>query len=297
MSKKERYNLLIGLLFISPWIVGFLAFLVYPIAYSAYLSFTEITGYGAALETRWAGLANYQRMLTDNLMWKSLYNTAYYTVLAVPIGLAVAIVLALAMNQRLREVPLYRAAFYLPGVLPTFAVSIVFVWLLNPRYGLVNLVLGVFGVSAINWFGDPAFSKIAIVILAQLGAGQYALIFLAGMRGIPQTLYDAAEVDGASGWRKFRHITLPLLTPVILYDLIVGLGFGLQVFEQAYITTNGGPADSTLFYVFYLYNNAFRYSQMGYAAAQSWILFLISIALAGVLFWWSKRWVNYEVVA
>jgi multiple sugar transport system permease protein len=297
MGKKERYNLLIGLLFISPWIVGFLAFLVYPIAYSAYLSFTEITGFGAALETRWAGLANYQRMLTDNLMWKSLYNTAYYTVLAVPIGLAVAIVLALAMNQRLREVPLYRAAFYLPSVLPTFAVSIVFVWLLNPRYGLVNLVLGLFGVQNINWFGDPAFAKIAIVILAQLGAGQYALIFLAGMRGIPQTLYDAAEVDGASGWRKFRHITLPLLTPVILYDLIVGLGFGLQVFEQAYITTNGGPADSTLFYVFYLYNNAFRYSQMGYAAAQSWILFLISIALAGVLFWWSKRWVNYEVVA
>jgi multiple sugar transport system permease protein len=297
MSKKERYNLLIGLMFISPWIVGFLAFLVYPIAYSAYLSFTEITGFGAALETRWAGLANYQRMLTDNLMWKSLYNTAYYTVLAVPIGLAVAIVLALAMNQRLREVPIYRAAFYLPGVLPTFAVSIVFVWLLNPRYGLVNLVLGLFGVQNINWFGDPAFAKIAIVILAQLGAGQYALIFLAGMRGIPQTLYDAAEVDGASGWRKFRHITLPLLTPVILYDLIVGLGFGLQVFEQAYITTNGGPADSTLFYVFYLYNNAFRYSQMGYAAAQSWILFLISIALAGVLFWWSKRWVNYEVVA
>jgi multiple sugar transport system permease protein len=158
-------------------------------------------------------------------------------------------------------------------------------------------VLGVFGVPAINWFGDPAFAKLAIVILAQLGAGQYALIFLAGMRGIPQTLYDAAEVDGASGWRKFRHITLPLLTPVILYDLVVGLGFGLQVFEQAYITTNGGPADSTLFYVFYLYNNAFRYSQMGYAAAQSWILFLISIALAGVLFWWSKRWVNYEVVA
>lgn len=297
MGKKERYNLLIGLLFISPWIVGFLAFLVYPIAYSAYLSFTEITGFGAALETRWAGLANYQRMLTDNLMWKSLYNTAYYTVLAVPIGLAVAIVLALAMNQRLREIPLYRAAFYLPSVLPTFAVSIVFVWLLNPRYGLVNLVLGLFGVQNINWFGDPAFAKIAIVILAQLGAGQYALIFLAGMRGIPQTLYDAAEVDGASGWHKFRNITLPLLTPVILYDLIVGLGFGLQVFEQAYITTNGGPADSTLFYVFYLYNNAFRYSQMGYAAAQSWILFLISIALAGVLFWWSKRWVNYEVVA
>jgi multiple sugar transport system permease protein len=297
LSRRERQKLITGLLFISPWIIGFLAFLAYPILYSAYLSFTEIKGFGASIETNWVGLENYRYMIRDNLFWKSLYNTVYYTVLAVPIGLGVAITLALAMNQKLREIPLYRAAFYLPSVLPTFAVSLVFVWLLNPRYGLVNLALGLFGVANINWFGDPAYSKMAIVILAQLGAGQYALIFLASMRGIPQTLYDAAEIDGASAWHKFWNITLPLITPVILYDLIVGLGFGLQVFEQAYITTNGGPADSTLFYVFYLYNNAFRYNQMGYAAAQSWLLFLISISLAGVLFWWSKRWVNYEVSA
>ncbi len=297
LSRRERQKLITGLLFISPWIIGFLAFLAYPILYSAYLSFTEIKGFGASIETNWVGLENYRYMMRDNLFWKSLYNTIYYTVLAVPIGLGVAITLALAMNQKLREIPLYRAAFYLPSVLPTFAVSLVFVWLLNPRYGLVNLALGLFGVANINWFGDPAYSKLAIVILAQLGAGQYALIFLASMRGIPQTLYDAAEIDGASAWHKFWNITLPLITPVILYDLIVGLGFGLQVFEQAYITTNGGPADSTLFYVFYLYNNAFRYNQMGYAAAQSWLLFLISISLAGVLFWWSKRWVNYEVSA
>jgi multiple sugar transport system permease protein len=297
LSRRERQKLITGLLFISPWIIGFLAFLAYPILYSAYLSFTEIKGFGASIETNWVGLENYRYMIRDNLFWKSLYNTVYYTVLAVPIGLGVAITLALAMNQKLREIPLYRAAFYLPSVLPTFAVSLVFVWLLNPRYGLVNLALGLFGVANINWFGDPAYSKLAIVILAQLGAGQYALIFLASMRGIPQTLYDAAEIDGASAWHKFWNITLPLITPVILYDLIVGLGFGLQVFEQAYITTNGGPADSTLFYVFYLYNNAFRYNQMGYAAAQSWLLFLISISLAGILFWWSKRWVNYEVSA
>ncbi len=297
LSRRERQKLITGLLFISPWIIGFLAFLAYPILYSAYLSFTEIKGFGASIETNWVGLENYRYMMRDNLFWKSLYNTIYYTILAVPIGLGVAITLALAMNQKLREIPLYRAAFYLPSVLPTFAVSLVFVWLLNPRYGLVNLALGLFGVANINWFGDPAYSKLAIVILAQLGAGQYALIFLASMRGIPQTLYDAAEIDGASAWHKFWNITLPLITPVILYDLIVGLGFGLQVFEQAYITTNGGPADSTLFYVFYLYNNAFRYNQMGYAAAQSWLLFLISISLAGVLFWWSKRWVNYEVSA
>lgn len=297
LTRKERYNLLIGLLFISPWILGFLAFLVYPIIASAYLSLTEVTGFGKAIETNWVGLANYQYMFSDELFYKSLYNTLYYTVLAVPVGLVVAIVLALAMNQKLPEIPIYRAALYLPSVLPVFAVSIVFIWVLNPRYGIVNLVLGWFGAPSINWFGDPAWAKLAIVMLAQLGAGQYALIFLAAMRGIPQTLYDAAEIDGATGWTKFRHITLPLITPVILYDLIVGLGFGLQVFEQAYITTNGGPADSTLFYVFYLYNNAFRYSQMGYAAAQGWLLFVISLLLAWVIAWWSKRWVNYEVVA
>jgi multiple sugar transport system permease protein len=201
------------------------------------------------------------------------------------------------MNQKLVEIPIYRAALYLPSVLPVYAVSFIFIWLLNPRYGLVNLAMSAVGLPSINWFGDPAWAKLAIVMLAQLGAGQYALIFLAGLRGIPQTLYDAAEIDGASSLRKFWHITLPLLTPVILYDVIVGLGLGLQVFEQAYITTNGGPVDSTLFYVFYLYNNAFRYGQMGYAAAMSWFLFVISLLLALLVFWSSKRWVNYEVVA
>ena len=292
MSRRERYNLMIGLLFISPWIIGFLAFLVYPIVSSAYLSFTRFSGFGTAT---WIGWGNYTRMANDALFWKSLYNTAYYTLLAVPIGVIVAIVLAVAMNQKLREIPVYRAALYLPSVLPVYALSFIFIWLLNPRYGLINLVLSWFGVPPINWLGDPAWAKFSIVLLAQLGAGQYALIFLASIRGIPQTLYDSAEIDGATQWGRFRFITLPLITPVILYDVIVGLGLGLQVFAPAYITTGGGPVNSTLFYVYYLYNNAFRYSQIGYASALSWVLFALSIALAYGVFWSSRRWVNYEV--
>ncbi len=294
MTKKEWNNVFLGLLFISPWIIGFLAFLIYPILSSGYMSLTDFSGFG---DMTWVGTDNFKHMFNDELFWKSLYNTLYYTILAVPVGAIIAIILALAMNQKLVEIPIYRAALYLPSILPVYAVSFIFIWLLNPRYGLVNLVMSAVGLPSINWFGDPAWAKLAIVLLAQLGAGQYALIFLAGLRGIPQTLYDAAEIDGASSWRKFWHITLPLLTPVILYDVIVGLGLGLQVFEQAYITTNGGPVDSTLFYVFYLYNNAFRYGQMGYAAAMSWFLFIISLLLALLVFWWSKRWVNYEVVA
>jgi multiple sugar transport system permease protein len=294
MTKKEWNNVFLGLLFISPWIVGFLVFLVYPIVSSAYMSLTEFSGFG---DMSFIGTNNYKQMFEDQLFWTSLYNTLYYTILAVPLGAIIAIILALAMNQKLVEIPIYRAALYLPSVLPVYAVSFIFIWMLNPRYGLVNLAMSAVGLPSINWFGDPAWAKLAIVMLAQLGAGQYALIFLAGLRGIPQTLYDAAEIDGASSLRKFWHITLPLLTPVILYDVIVGLGLGLQVFEQAYITTNGGPVDSTLFYVFYLYNNAFRYGQMGYAAAMSWFLFVISLLLALLVFWSSKRWVNYEVVA
>jgi multiple sugar transport system permease protein len=292
MSRRERYNLMIGLLFISPWVIGFLAFLVYPIISSAYLSFTRFSGFGAAT---WIGWGNYTRMAQDALFWKSLYNTAYYTLLAVPIGVVVAIVLAVAMNQRLREIPVYRAALYLPSVLPIYALSFIFIWLLNPRYGLINLVLHWFGVPPIDWLGNPDWAKFSIVLLAQLGAGQYALIFLASIRGIPQTLYDSAEIDGASQWHKFRFITLPLITPVILYDVIIGLGLGLQVFAPSYIITGGGPVNSTLFYVYYLYNNAFRYSQVGYASALSWVLFILSVVLAYGVFRWSRRWVNYEV--
>lgn len=293
MTRKERRNLLLGLLFISPWIVGFLAFLVYPIWYTLELSFTRYGGFG---DPEWIGLGNFRRMLNDSLFWTSVWNTFYYTALAVPIGVVVALVLALAMNQGLPEIPIYRAILFLPSVLPLFAISFIFLTLLDPNQGIVNEFLRRFGLSPPNWFGDPSYAKIGIVAIAQFGAGQIALIYLAGLKGIPQHLYEAAMLDGAGAIRRFFTVTLPLLTPIILYNLILGISLGLQVFTQSYIITQGGPAQSTTFYVYYLYDNAFTYGgQMGYASAMAVVLFVITFIIAGLVFVTSKRWVHYDL--
>jgi multiple sugar transport system permease protein len=289
---KNLRSLLVGLLFISPWIVGFFLFLVYPVLANFYLGATQYSGFG---EPQWVGFQNYVELVRDPLFWKSLYNTLYYVILAVPLGVFVAIALALAMNQKVREAAVYRTLLYLPSVAPIFALSMMLIWLLNPRYGLFNYLLGFLHVPAINWLGDIRWSKLAIVLIAQFGAGQFALIFLAALRAIPSTLYDAASLDGAGPWRRFFHITLPLLTPVILYDIIIGIGFGLQVFAPAYIMTDGGPLNSTMFTALYIYKNAFEYSRVGFAATVSGILFAINTALAVVTFWSSKYWVNYSI--
>ncbi len=295
MTKRERHNLVMGLLFISPWIFGFLAFLAYPFYYTIRISFTRYSGFG---EPTWVGLDNYRRLFQDDLFWTALYNTFYYTGLAVPLGVVVAMVMALAMNAPLPEVPIYRAILYLPSVIPLFALSFIYLALMSPTQGIVNRALINIGLPNINWFGDPTYSKIALVALAQFGAGQVALIFLAGLKGIPPSLYEAAMLDGAGMWRKFWNITIPMMTPVILYDIILGLSLGVQIFTQIIIIFGndppGNPANSTLSYVLYLYNNGFRYGQMGYASSLALILFLISMALALLIFRWSKRWVHYE---
>lgn len=289
---KNLRSLLVGLLFISPWIIGFFLFLVYPVLANFYLGMTQYSGFG---EPQWIGFQNYVELVRDPLFWTSLYNTFYYVILAVPLGAFVAIALALAMNQKVREVAVYRALLYLPSVAPIFALSMMLIWLLNPRYGLFNYLLGSLHIPAINWLGDIRWSKLAIVLIAQFGAGQFALIFLAALRAIPSTLYDAASLDGAGPWRRFYHITLPLLTPTILYDVIIGIGFGLQVFAPAYIMTDGGPLNSTMFTALYIYKDAFEYSRVGFAATVSGILFAINAALAVVTFWSSKYWVNYSI--
>ena len=294
LTRVQRRNLLVGLGFISPWIVGFLAFQLYPIIYTLYLSFTQYTGFGTAT---WIGLGNYNTLLHDPLFWTSLYNTFYYTALAVPVGIVVAICMALAMNQQLKEVAFYRAALYLPSVLPLFAISFIFLALLNPQFGIIDYILSAFHIQPIDWLGDPKWAKFAIVLTAQLGAGNAALVMLAGLRAIPVTLYEAATIDGARWWTRFWRITIPLLTPVIMYNLILGITVGLQVFTQSYVLTTGGPANSTLFLVYYLYNNAFAYSEMGYASALSWVLFIISFGIAMLVFRFFNRYVNYELVA
>ncbi|HUX51373.1 MAG TPA: sugar ABC transporter permease [Spirochaetia bacterium] len=295
MTRSARRNLRNGLFFVGPWIIGFLAFQVYPIFYSLRLSFTRYSGFGDPVNI---GLQNFSRLLHDQLFWKSAYNTLYYTILAVPIGVVVAIILALAMNQKVREVAAYRAMLYIPSILPIFALSFVWIVFSNPRYGLLNYVGHVMGFPVIDWIGDPHWNKLSIVLLAQLGAGGPALIFLAGIRAIPPELFESAQIDGAGVFKRFFAITLPLITPIILYDIILGLSLGLQVFTQAYILTSGGanlagPDNSLLFYVFYLYKSAFQYTQMGYASALVWVFFLVSMALALSVFRWARSWVHY----
>jgi multiple sugar transport system permease protein len=296
LGSIERRNLRNGLLFISPWLFGFLVLGVFPILYTFYLSLTRYSG---LKEPIFIGTQNYERMLGEPMFWKALYNTFYYTLLAVPIGVVVAMVLALAMNQRVREIPIYRAMFYIPSILPVFAISFIFIIMLNPGYGLVNSALSAVGLPSPNWLGDPAYSKIALILIAQLGAGQYALIFLASLKGLPVELYEAASIDGAGAWRKFRSITLPLMTPVILFDVVIGISLGLQIFTSAYILSGGGQfgagADSSLLTIVYeIYRRAFSFGQMGYAAALSVILFLISLVLAVAVFRWARGWVYYE---
>lgn len=289
-SKSQRKQLGLAMVFIGPWILGLLAFTVYPIYYTIQLSFTKYAGFG---DPEFIGLANYRRMLDDPLFTKALWNTFYYTGLAVPIGVVVAMVLALAMNQDMPEIPIYRVILYLPSVLPLFATSFIFWALLDPNLGIVNEFLRKFGISPPNWFGDPDFVKLAIVIMAQFSAGQIALVFLASLKGIPQSLHEAAMIDGAGVISRFKNITLPLMTPVILYDIILGISGGLQAFVQSYIITQGGPANSSTFIVNLLYNNAFSYGNMGYAAAIGVFLFVLTFIIAIAVFQTSNRWVHY----
>lgn len=292
-TRMERRQLLMALVFVGPWIFGFAAFILYPVFYTVRLSFTKYGGFGNPI---WIGLDNYRRMFNDNVYHQALWNTFYFVGLAVPIGVVVAMVLALAMNQDLPEIPIYRTILYLPSVLPLFALSFIFWALLDPNQGIVNQGLREIGLNPPNWFGDVHTSKIAIVIMSQFGAGQIALVFLAGLKGIPQSLHEAAMIDGAGVLSRFRNITLPLMTPVILYDLILGISGGIQVFTQSFIITGGGPANSTTFLVNYLYSNAFRFGgNMGYASAQGVLIFLITFAIAGIVFSTSRRWVHYDL--
>lgn len=296
LTRQERRGLVMGLLFISPWILGFLIFLVYPIYYTIRISFTKYSGFGTPV---YNGLTNYRRIIHDDVFWTAVYNTIYYTALAVPLGAVVAMVLAMIMNQKLPEVGVFRAIIYIPAVIPLFSLAFVYQVLMNPTKGIFNRIIIWFGLPNINWFGDPKYAKIALVILAQYGAGQAGIIFLAALKGIPQTLYEAAQLDGATAWRRFINITLPLMTPVILYDIILGLSLGLQIFTQVYILSGdpaGGPANSTMVYVLYVYNNAFRYGNMGFAAAMAWILFLVTAVLSIFIFVSAKWWVHYETI-
>lgn len=289
--KASRRESLSALLFASPWIIGFVVFLLYPLCASIYYSFCD---YSVLRPPLWIGLANYRGLMRDEVFWISLRNTAYYAAVALPFGLVMAISLALLLNAKVRGMTVYRTIFFVPSLVPAVSLAVLWLWVFNGEHGILNEALRFLHLPAPNWLGDPAWSKPALVLLGIWGSGQAIVIYLAGLQDVPQQLYEAADLDGAGWWAKTFHVTLPMLSPVILFNLIMGIIGTLQVFTVPYVMFPGGtPARSTYFYVMYLFDNAFIYQKMGYACAMGWIMFVIILGLTWVSIRLSNRHVYY----
>ena len=279
-------------LFLLPWAIGFLAFLVGPVVASFVLSFMD---YSVVTPPRFAGLGNFRELLSEDQRFAmSMGNTLYYVGVFVPLHLMVALGLALLLNQKVRGVSVYRTMYYIPSIVPLVAGAILWVWILQPEWGLINSLLNLIGIEGPLWLASNTWSKPALILMALWGSGAAMIICLAGLQGVPQHLYEAAEIDGADRWRRFWHVTLPMLSPTIFFLLVLGIIGSFQVFTTAYVMTGGGPAESTLFYMLYLYRRAFVFLNMGYAAAMAWVLFLGILALTLLQFWLANRWVYYE---
>ncbi len=291
-----------GYFFIAPWIFGFIIFTLGPVMASLYLSFTR---YDMLSMPQWVGIGNFSALVKDKLFLTSLYNTFYYALVSVPISLVFALILAMLLNNKLKGIYTFRAIYYLPAITSGVAISLLWRWLFNPDLGLFNSMLKLVGIAGPGWLTSPTWAMPAIIIMSVWGgAGGAMLIYLAGLQGIPEQLYEAANLDGANGWQKFLNVTLPMLSPTIFFNLIMSIIGSFQVFVTIFVMTSnagssiepGGPVNSTLVYVLYLYRIGFRYLNMGSACAMAWILFVIILAMTLLNFWLSKRWVNYDQV-
>jgi multiple sugar transport system permease protein len=305
-SVVARRHTINGLLFTSPAIIGLALLTLYPLVASLYYSFCS---YSALKPPVWVGIGNYRLIWRDlthhGLLFESIYNTVYYSVFAVPLGIVAAFLLALLLNQKVRGQAFFRTLFYVPSVVPVVASSVLWLWLLNPQHGLVNLMARWTGIEAllsaigmktpIGWLADPAWSKPALILMSVWGVGNSMVIFLAGLQGVPEEYYEAAELDGATSWQKTVAITAPMMSPYILFMLIMGLIGSFQYFTQAWVMTNGtgGPANSTMMYPMYLFQNAFQFFKMGYACAMAWLLFVAIVAATAIIFRTSARYVYY----
>ena len=279
-----------GYMFISPWIIGFAIFTAGPLIGSFTISLTEWNIVGTP---RFIGLKNYEAMLQDKLFWQSLKVTTLY-LFNVPLNLTLGLLLAILLNQKVRGLGIFRTIFYLPSVTAGVATSLLWMWIFNPRFGMINILLKEVGITGPAWLGSETWALPALIIMSMWGVGGGMLIYLGALQGIPTALYEAATLDGAGAWRKFLHITIPMITPVLLLNLIMGIISSFQVFTQAYIMTQGGPNYATLFFVLYLYQQAFRWFNMGYASALAWVLFLIILICTYLVLHTSSRWVYYE---
>lgn len=309
LSPATRRNLRNGLLFLSPWILGLLIFTAYPILATIYYSFTNFDG--VTFPPRWVGLHNYSALLTnDPQFWPAVVNTVWWVAFSVPLGILFGVLLALLLNLPVRGIGLYRTLFYLPSMVPAVGSTLLWLWLFNPSGGLVDGILSTLGLGQPGWFTDPSWAKPALLVQSLWGLGGGMIIYLAGLKDIPGEMYEAASIDGASALRCLRHITLPLLTPTIFFNLVMGTISATNYFAQALIASStpsalgggggdgisavGGPVDATLFYSLYLYQQVFGYFQFGYASAMSWLLTAVVMAMTAVIFVTARKWVYYQ---
>lgn len=304
-SKMAQREFVAGLIFSSPWIIGVLVFLAYPMLASLYYSFTQ---YDIPQAPHWVGLNNYVKLIAEDRFFpKSLWNSAYLTAIGIPVQLIFALFCALILNLKIRGQAVWRTIYVLPTLMPAVAMAFLWSWILNPQLGLVNHLLKLIGIKGPLWFNSPLWSKPSIIIMQTWAVGFMTILYLAALQGVPKELYESAEIDGAGSVRRFFSITLPMISPVTLFQLITGILWSLQYFTQAYIigliSTGGGgtsslgaPQGSLLFYGLYLYIQAFEYLKMGYASALAWILFLISAVVTWVILRTSNRWTYYDVV-
>lgn len=291
MTPLARREAIDGFLFISPWLMGFVLLTAGPMIASFVLVFVD---WDLLSDPAWGGLVNVQRLTTDRLVGLSLYNTAYYTLFSVPIRLALALAIAILLNAHVRGLAFWRTAFYLPAVVPAIANVILWMWMFSPTMGLFNMVLNSLGLPRLNWVWDPNLSKPSLILMSTWTIGNVVVIFLAGLQSVPRSLYEAAQIDGGGGWAQFRHVTLPMISPVVLFNLVMGIIFSFQVFTSAFLMTQGGPANTTLFTVLYLYQVAFEQFKFGYASAIAWVLFMVILVFTLIQWKLADFWVYYE---
>jgi multiple sugar transport system permease protein len=286
-----RREAIAGYLFIAPAVLGFLFWTAGPMIASVWLATTD---WDLIRAPRPVGLANVGRLLEDELFWASLVATGYYTLVHVPLALGLALAIALLLNVSVRGIAFYRTVYYLPSIVPAVANAVLWVWIFNSEFGLLNLGLQAIGLPKVAWLQDASWAMPALILMSLWGIGGGMVIFLAGLQGIPQHLYEAAEIDGANYWNRFRHVTIPMMSPVIFFNLVIGLIGALQTFVPGYLMTQGGPQNSTLFYGLYIFRSAFRDFKMGYAATLSLVLFAIVLLLSLFVFRYLGRLVYYE---
>ncbi len=288
LARREAFTFYILIL---PWVLGFLVFLAYPMLRSLYLSFTS---YNLLSPPEWVGLRNFQRILSDTDFWQSLKVTLLYSLGSVPGGTIIALALAMVLAQKLRGVNFWRTIFFLPSILSSIAVAVLWLFIFRPQDGLLNMALGLFGIKGPDWLLSEQWALPALILMSWWSVGGQIVIYLAGLKGIPEVLYEAAEIDGATGWAKFRYVTVPMLSPTIFFNVVLAIIGALQVFDVGWVMTRGGPNKATLFYMLNLYDRAFQLGQMGYASALAWILFIIIMVITLLVIRSSAAWVYYE---